>query len=117
MEHGKYVETILKQCKYEGRDPSTVKFLREAPTLLPGLDLYYNAFWELTSCRQIGMGVGPIPWTAVEAYGHSNGFDEPVTLVTEDGVEVNDLMDDLHYFITMMDSAYMKWSAKKSESK
>lgn len=54
-------------------------FIQDAPTLLPGLDLYYEAFQELSTCRPyIGLeGVpGPIPWTAVDRYGASKDFDE-----------------------------------------
>ena len=29
---------------------------------------YWNAFMELTTCRQVGMGVGPIPFTAIKEY-------------------------------------------------
>lgn len=32
------------------------------------LMLYWNAFMELTTCRSIGMGIGPIPFTAIKEY-------------------------------------------------
>lgn len=54
------------------------EFIRNAPVLLPGLDLFYEAFQELSTCRPY-MGFegvpGPIPWTAVESYGAAKGFE------------------------------------------
>lgn len=32
------------------------------------LNLYVAIFMELSSCRSIGFGMGPIPWTAVNEY-------------------------------------------------
>lgn len=49
--------------------------IANAPALLPGLEVYYEAFCELSTCRQTGMGVGPIPWTAVDSYARRNGFE------------------------------------------
>lgn len=37
------------------------------PSLMPGLELFYTAFVDLTTCRG-GMGDGPIPWTAIQEY-------------------------------------------------
>lgn len=45
-----------------------------APELLAGLEAYYEAFIELSTCRDSGMGVGPIPWTAVDQYARRYGF-------------------------------------------
>lgn len=42
--------------------------IRNAPVLLPGLEFYMTAFMDLSSCRQIGFDVGPIPFTAVSEY-------------------------------------------------
>lgn len=33
-----------------------------------GLDFYVDAFLELSTSRQIGMSVGPIPFTAIAEY-------------------------------------------------
>lgn len=53
-------------------------FIANAPELLPGLDLYFDAFWELTTCRSfIGMSglPGPIPWSAIDAYAQRLGLE------------------------------------------
>ena len=44
-----------------------VPALQERPSLT-GLTWLWEAFQDLSSCRMIGMDVGPIPWTAIEAY-------------------------------------------------
>jgi hypothetical protein len=48
------------------------------------------------------MGDGPIPWLAVEQYGHALDLDE-------------EQMHDLHAHITAMDAEYLKWSADRRE--
>ena len=30
--------------------------------------LYWNAFWELGTDRQVGMEKGPIPWSSIERF-------------------------------------------------
>lgn len=48
--------------------------IQNAPQLLPGLEPYYEAFVELSTCREHGMGLGPIPWTAIDRYGQRHAF-------------------------------------------
>lgn len=45
-----------------------------APVLLPGLDLYWGAFAELSSVRATGFAQGAIPWTAMDAYARRYGI-------------------------------------------
>lgn len=59
-----------------------------APELLPGLDLYYEAFVQLTTCRTYDLDGKPypIPWTAIQAYGEryrfkGKDFDQLVDMV------------------------------------
>lgn len=52
--------------------------IAQAPSLLEGLELYYEAFSELSTCRgtpDFNGNVGPIPWTALDAYGLRHGFE------------------------------------------
>lgn len=67
------------------------------PATLPGDEWYLRAFWRLSTCRQIGMGVGPIPWNCIVQYADRYGL-EPA--VSEMFIEV----------VREMDSAYLKWS-------
>lgn len=75
-----------------------------APALQDGLSLYYAGFWALTTCRMIGMGEGPIPWTAVEMYCESNGI-------------YASQRADFHYHISEMDEAYLEYRAGKIKAK
>jgi hypothetical protein len=41
------------------------------------LDAIYAGFWELSTCRAMGMGgVGPIPWDKKLQYALSSGYDD-----------------------------------------
>lgn len=75
-----------------------------APELLPGLEMYLTAFNRLSTCRQLGMACGPIPYTAIGIYAEQQQFDEEHT-------------DALYYFIEALDLAFLNWSAKKTETK
>ena len=60
--------------------------IANAPQLLPGLEGYFEAFTELSTCRQSGMSMGPIPWSAVNEYAKrynysGEGFDYLVRMV------------------------------------
>ena len=48
--------------------------IANAPELLLGLDSYFEAFVELSTCRELGMSSGPIPWTAVDRYAERHGY-------------------------------------------
>lgn len=75
---------VLEACRDRGSP--LPEALQNAPELLPGLDLYYDAFFALNSCRG-GMG-GPIPWTAIREYASylamgEDEFDRLVLLIRE----------------------------------
>lgn len=38
------------------------------PEFLPGVAIWYEAFWELSTDRHIGFGVGPIPHRSIKDY-------------------------------------------------
>ena len=49
--------------------------LESKPTIL-GLEWLWFAYWDLNTCRSIGMDVGQIPWTAVMQYVQHYGYSE-----------------------------------------
>lgn len=52
------------------------EWVGEAPPVLRRGDQFYvTAFWRLSTCRQIGMSTGPIPYTAIQDYAEKAGFD------------------------------------------
>lgn len=55
---------------------------------------YWEAFNELSTERQIGMGVGPIPRSAIKAYADEFGI-------------AGDDYDPFHRIIRTMDNAYL----------
>lgn len=74
--------------------------IQNAPSMAFGMHLYFNAFLELSSCRQMGMALGPIPWTAVNDYALYMDLDE-------------DQHEDLHFFVRELDNEYVKYQSKK----
>ena len=93
---------IIKQCFQTRRQ--LPEFIRNAPELHLGLELFYTAFFDLTGDRHIGMGPGPIPWSAMVAYASINGLDEGET-------------DDLLYFLRKMDHEYLRYHQRRMEEK
>jgi len=73
--------------------------IRDAPELRMGLELYYGAFWDLSTCRPLGMSEGPISWLSIDAYATARGLDA-------------EQRDDLHHHIRAMDRAYLGHLAK-----
>lgn len=78
------------------------KRIQDAPELQLGLELYWDAFWDLSTCRTSGFGAGPIPWLAVREYALTFEFDE-------------EQMNDLFYLVRRMDNVYLEHHKKKQE--
>ncbi|RKW55983.1 MAG: hypothetical protein D8B57_02400 [Prevotella sp.] len=76
--------------------------IANAPDLQIGLELYLEAFMDLTTTRQLGMAAGPIPWNYIREWGVYN--------------ELNaEQMDSLFYHIRHMDEAYLEHMAKDAK--
>lgn len=102
MEQGHIEDQIIRQAVRSGLPiPSRIE---NAPSIWPGLELYYLGFLELNSSRQIGMGLGPIPWLAIEQYCAAKQLDD-------------DQREAMHHHVTEMDRVYLKVQAKKSKGK
>lgn len=76
--------------------------IADAPILLPGLDLFYNAFTALSTCRQQGWSEGDIPWTAISEYCDRNSL-------------TGEQRADTFYFVRSLDLEYLKFKAKKAD--
>lgn len=76
--------------------------IKNAPDLLIGLELYFEAFIELNTTRQTGWGAGPIPTSAIYEYAYCLGLDEEET-------------EDLLYLIRKMDEAFLQYMKRKSQ--
>jgi len=77
------------------------KTIENAPVLLPGLDLFYVAFMDLTTCRSVGFGEGPIPWDKTSEWCDRNDLDD-------------EQREDMHFHITRLDTVYLKHRGKQA---
>jgi hypothetical protein len=62
-----------------------------------------RAFFELSSCRQYGMGPGPIPWNFIQEYADREGLDPDIRTLFAD-------------MIRMLDGEYMKDETERWKS-
>lgn len=98
LQQGKTEKTVLDMARRMGEAiPESIK---NAPTLLPGLEFYMNAFWTLSTDRNLGMAEGPIPWTAIDRYAIRHdiwGWD----------------FERFEFLIKAMDVTYIEFRSKK----
>ena len=76
--------------------------LLDEPELMPGLHMIYNGFWNISTDRQVGMSLGPLPHTAIREYAKEYNLPE------EDA-------DDFRRLVRAMDGFYLSWIDKKRE--
>lgn len=69
---------------------------------IAGFEFYYDAFQELSTSRSIGLGVGPIPFTAIVEYSRIYELEE---------------FEEFAYIIRKMDNAFLELNAQESNSK
>jgi hypothetical protein len=92
-------KTILDQCLKEGL-PLPAR-IANAPELLPGLELYYVGFLDLTTCRGQGYGTeGPISWSSINEYCIANEIE-------------GEQREDFFYHIQQMDAEYLDFKTSK----
>ena len=72
--------------------------------LLPGLAVYYQAYWQLHTTRHVGMGVGPIPHTEILWFCKLREYDEETA-------------DTMEHHIRAMDNAYLEHVSKEQAKK
>ncbi len=66
-----------------------VPAIRDKPSLV-GYEWLWRAYNDLATCRQYGMGPGPIPWYAIQAYAESLGLDTDETYILHRAVRIAD---------------------------
>ncbi len=69
---------------------------------MPGEDFYLQAFWSLSTERQMGMAMGPIPQSAIIAYGLRAELD-------------SDTMGLFEAVIRSLDAAYIDWALQEQK--
>lgn len=79
-------------------------FLENQPELSDHLQFEWGAFRDLTTDRQTGLGVGPIPWSSFDRYARRHGIVDP------------DEFDRFCHLMRVMDDAYrVNMEERKSE--
>lgn len=91
---------IIQQAEKHGL-PLPEK-IQNAPSLWPGLELYYIGFMDLMASRQSGFGIGPIWWGTIQDYCERKGLDEEQT-------------EAMHHHIRALDEVYMKHVQQKTK--
>lgn len=97
---GQAEQRIIREC-YARKRPLPDR-IKNAPDLFVGLELYFQAFIELNTCRNTGWSAGPIPSWSIDEYCAR-------AELTEDESE------DLRYHVRMMDQAFLRYSNRKSK--
>lgn len=76
--------------------------IKNAPELRLGLQLFMNAFMDLSASRPSGFGLSPIPWDAIYMYCVRGEMDE-------------EQIEDTLYHVQRLDTAYLNWNAAKNK--
>lgn len=77
----------------------------DRPELTPHESFLWTAFHDLGTERQLGMGVGPIPWSVARQYAAAQGIDD------EDG------FSDFWAVIRLVDAEYVNQANKVDKNK
>ena len=101
LQWGDHLPQLLSS---QGDDEELPPFLEKMPQLRFDLAWIVEAFYVLSGSRQIGMGVGAIPISEIEAYIHLYG------LIDED-------IDRFIKLIAAMDSAYVQHANRRNNGR
>lgn len=88
--------TIIQQSIRQRREIPDI--IANAPQLLPGLQLYWNAWMDLWTCRRESGSM--IPWSEIQYWADSNTL-PPLQVA------------DLHTHIRALDLAFLAWKRDK----
>lgn len=76
----------------------------DCPELMAHEAIYLEGFWQLSTERQQGMSVGPIPWSSIQSYGVAKGLDSAT-------------MGLFHAVIRAMDGVYLEWAIAEQKKR
>jgi len=89
---------------FERNNKPLPSWATDEPENSRGDNFWMQAFFRLHSDRSVGMGaVGPIPWTAIHAYGSMIGLDRGM-------IEVFTVV------IQRLDSRFLEWSEQQRKN-
>jgi hypothetical protein len=84
----------------------------EEPDVLPGDEFYLEAFWDLSTCRASGMGIGSIPWRDIVFYADYMRLEPDIKQVFVPTIRAMDAV-----FLEHMDKKQQTSSGKSSSGK
>jgi len=99
VEQAPHEKKIIEQCKRQNRP--LPKKIANAPDLLIGSEFYYSAFNSLNTCRPVSMGIGPIPWTAINDYAIRYKL-------------IGTAADDFFDIMNLVDEEFVNWQSTKA---
>jgi hypothetical protein len=77
-----------------------VKALEDRPERRADLELYWVAFFDLTTCRPPGFeGALPIPWDAIDQWAQRHSI-------------IGESFDGLVHMVRAMDAVFLEWAQK-----
>lgn len=86
----------------EARGQPLPDWYLDEPFVYPAEQFYFQAFNDLSTCRQIGMDLGPIPWDTAMEYAQDHGLDA--------------IMRNIFWGILVaMDKVFSDWRNRKTE--
>lgn len=81
---------------------SDMDIIPERPQLMAGLDYYYDAFFQLSTTRQVGFGVSLISWLNIQQYAMVCELDTMATYF-------------LHRVVATLDPIYVEHVSRESK--
>jgi hypothetical protein len=99
---GKAEKRMIREA-YRRKKPVPER-IQNAPDLLLGLELYFDAFIELSTCRNTGWAPGPIPFWSIYEYCAKEDLDAEES-------------EDMFFHIRHMDQAYLQFVESKNQEK
>lgn len=94
-----HIEQGIAKQAYMAGQPLPER-IANAPELEDGLEVYFEAYFDLDTERHHGMGLMQIPWSKIQMYAEAKSFDEEQT-------------EELHAYIRAMDNANLARLEKK----
>ena len=97
-----WASTSGQYQKARGTGGRAQRFIEKEPPYVRGDEFYMRAFWELSSERQFGQAIGPIPWSKIVSYGERQGLDNTMLKVFE-------------HVIRELDEQYLRWQRDQQQ--
>lgn len=99
MDWGESYETIVRAAEAAGAALMSLPCVATKPDLVEHLSFEWSAFRSLSSDRQAGFAIGPIPWSSIDRFAERYGI-------------ASDEFDRFCALMQAMDAAYCEYHKK-----